>query len=232
MSLQELESCITEERPFPKKPLVITFDDGDISLWERGFPLFKSMQIPIAIFVITSLVDTNKPYWWDEVVYHAPEKQIGYFKALSNKKRLSILNTICTESEKPTLQSVQLTSEQLKVLDANNILIANHSHTHPMFDQCSQEELEEEMLKSDAFMEFHGLSGRYYFAYPNGNWSAMAENVLHKMRFRLVFLFDHKVNSKKINPLRISRLSVDYNTSIPKLKIILSGFHSFLLKYK
>lgn len=43
----------------PKRPLVITIDDGFLDNWIWGFPLFKKYNVPATIFVSPEMVDTR-----------------------------------------------------------------------------------------------------------------------------------------------------------------------------
>ena len=133
-----------------------------------------------------------------------------------------------TLSAKPELTYEQLTTSQLKEMQAGGIIIANHSHTHPMFDKCTAEELDREMGISTEILKDLGFSHEI-FAYPNGNYSEQSERAIKKYGIKQAFLFDHKINSGEINPLRISRLVVNDSTPLWKFKLILSGWHSKIL---
>jgi poly-beta-1,6-N-acetyl-D-glucosamine N-deacetylase len=114
-------------------------------------------------------------------------------------------------------------------MQAAGVLIANHSHTHPMFDQCTEEEIRAELRASKAFFTQHGLKGYEYFAYPNGNYNERVQKILIEEGIQYAFLFDHQLNKAPINPMRISRLSVNDDTPLWKLRLILSGWHSRIL---
>lgn len=45
----------------------------------------------------------------------------------------------------------------------------------------------------------------------------------------MAFLFEHEINNGKFHPLRITRLAVNDNTPLWKLKQILSGWHTKIL---
>lgn len=216
----------------PKKPLIVTFDDGDISNYTIAFPLLKKHKIPAIVFVITDLVNTNKPFWWDEMEYYlgkqSAHKKVWEIKTWPNYEREIYLEELRKNSQKPPLKYPQLTSAQLKEMQEGGILIANHSHTHPMFDKCTSSELEEELSKSCSKLEELGFRPEI-FAYPNGNFSAVAEKNLIKYGIKYSFLFDHKINRGEVDPLRISRLIVNDTTPLWKFKLILSGWHSKIL---
>lgn len=227
----EFISILSELIP-SKQKLLLTADDGDPSFYHNAFPILKKFKIPAILFVITDLINTNKPFWWDEIEYYLDKeegnKKVWEVKAWPNIKREEYLEHLRESSDKPEMQYVQLTTSQLREMQDAGIIIANHSHTHPMFDKCTLEELEKEMHRSTMILKELNLTANV-FAYPNGNYSPEVETVLKKYGIIQTFLFDHKINKGKIQPLRISRLRINDNTPLWKLKFILSGWHSKLL---
>lgn len=228
----EIVDNLDQKRLFKKK-IVLTFDDGDPSFYYKAFPILKKYEIPAILFVITDLIDSNKPFWWDEIEYYLGNekgnKKVWEVKEWPNSKREAYLKMLRNESDKPKFRQKQLTVNQLREMQLGGVIIANHSHSHPMFDKCTESELENELKKSSEKLNNLGFTFNL-FAYPNGNFSVEAENKLRKFGINIAFLFDHKIH-KKNNPLRISRLIVNDSTSIWKLKFILSGWHTRVLPF-
>ncbi len=232
ISVDQLRQFLFENIKLPKKPLLITLDDGDLSVYDNALPIFKKHNTPAIVFVITDLINTHKPFWWNEIKYYLGSKE-GNIKAWevknwSNNKREVYLNNLRKSSLKPELKFQQLAISQLQEMQDAGIVIANHSHTHPMYDKCTKEELVKEIELSTFKLREFGFTPDI-FAYPNGNYSLMAEEILKKHDITATFLFDHKINKGIINPLRISRLKINDNTPLWKLKLILSGWHSRIL---
>jgi poly-beta-1,6-N-acetyl-D-glucosamine N-deacetylase len=217
--------------------VLVTVDDGDPSFYHLFYPEAKRLQLPVVLFIITSLIDTEIPFWWDEVVYYLGSvegnEKVSWLKTIPNTAREKFLNEMRTSSGKNPFRYKQLTMAQLKEMETNGIIVANHSHTHPMFDQCTENEVRYDLRKSRQFFQEKGLSGYNILAYPNGNFNFLSERVLREEGIEYAFLFDHNVNKPPINPMRISRLSVNDYTPLWKFKFILSGWHSkFLLLRK
>lgn len=231
IDLDTLKSHLKTESKLPKKSLLITFDDGDISVLENGLPLFKKYMIPSILFVITNLINTKEPFWWDQIRYYLPgeegEKKSWDVKKWPNKDRVDFLRNLIESSDKSELQKTQLSTLQLEQLQEAGMQIANHSHTHPMFNQCSAGELQEEIKTSSGILDKLGFQGNI-FAYPNGNFDPASEKALKDGGIEIAFLFDHKINTKQINPLRISRIRVDSDISIKEFKVKISGLHSYI----
>ena len=74
-----------------KKRLLITADDGDPSFYHNAFPVLKKYDLPAILFVVTDLINSQKPFWWDEIAYYleaeTANKKIWEVKSWPNKKR-------------------------------------------------------------------------------------------------------------------------------------------------
>ena len=226
-----LREHLLNGKELPEKALLITFDDGEVSLLNNGLPLLKKYSIPSICFVVTSLINTQKPYWWEEIRYYLG-KEIGNKKSWEvknwkNEEREVYLDELRRESQKPPITRVQLTENDLKNMKQGGMEIANHTHTHPMLDKCSASKVKEEIRTSAAILKSMGFSDNV-FAYPNGNFDQKVEDVLQENDIKLAFLFDHKLNSTRINPLRISRIRVDSDTELKEFKVKVSGLHSLI----
>lgn len=235
IGLSDLKNHLYNNVELPNNSVLITFDDGDRSVYKSGFPLLRQLKVPAILFVITELVDTKKPFWWDEIEYYLDDetgnKKVWEVKKWKNKSREEYIKKLRKNSLKLPFKENQLTTNELIEMSENDIAIANHSHSHPMFDKCTVEELNREINNSNSFLRNLNLDYNI-FAYPNGNFSEWDEDLLNVKGIKLAFLFDHKINDKKIKPLRISRLMMSDSTPFWKFKLILSGFHSKILPFR
>ena len=230
ISLHDFQVFLAQGNSLPAKPVLLTFDDGDRSVFEKGLPVLKKYKFPAVLFIISELIGTNKPFWWDEIFRRTKNRgRVQSAKRVSNEERLQLLNEL--RADGPGDAYGQLSVDELKELERNGVAIANHSHSHPMLDKCTKGELETEMAMSKDFFEKNGLGGFSTFAYPNGNYDSQSEEVLVKQGVKYAFLFDHKINANKINPMRISRLSVNDHTPLWKFRFILSGWHSRVVPF-
>lgn len=229
---QDLTQNLFENKKLPENPLLLTFDDGDVSNYEVAYPLLKKYNKTAIFFIITDLINTKKPFWWDEIEYYLGKiegnKKVWEVKKWPNVEREKFVNRLREASTKEPMSYRQLQNFELINMIESGFTIANHSHTHPMFDQCSPDELLDEISKSIDFLNNLKMTSNV-FAYPNGNYSHNSEKILKNNDTDVAFLFDHKINRGNINPLRISRLVVNDTTPLWKLKLILSGLHGHIL---
>ena len=233
ISINEILKFKDKNTNTQKPPLLITFDDGDLSIYNNAFPLLKRFKIPGVIFVISGLIGTQEPFWWDEITSYAAKNRdsnaiVWEVKNWPNEKRIKFIEQLKKNSGIKELSYSQLTYDQLYEMQGEGIDIANHSHSHPLFDMCTPAELKQEMTTSIEILKNKNFLYDV-FAYPNGNFSTKSEAVIKKAGIRMAFLFDHKININLENPLRISRLIVDDTTPLWKFRFILSGYHSKVL---
>jgi poly-beta-1,6-N-acetyl-D-glucosamine N-deacetylase len=229
VSIEDVKNNVLKNHALPPFPLLLTFDDGDISVLETGLPILKKYNCPACIFIITDLINSNSDFWFKTVRRKLKDAglsieeitiKMNHLKSVPNSERLEEIKKF------GTLPKKQLTEADLDFLINNNIFIGNHSHTHPMFNNCEPVEITSEIKNVINFFESINIQGYDVFAYPNGNWDENSESILKQMSINLAFLFDHKINSKSINPYRISRIRANSDMGIHELKTKVSGLHS------
>ena len=65
LGLSELLQLAEEPHAIPKRPAVITFDDGFADNYFNAFPILKELAIPATFSVITSMVGEEQMFWFD-----------------------------------------------------------------------------------------------------------------------------------------------------------------------
>ena len=81
ISLENLVDSLKNNLPFPKKGVVITFDDGWKDNFSFAFPTLKKYNLPATIFLTSGYIGTNKIFW--------PEQVISILKSEKNLKEKS-----------------------------------------------------------------------------------------------------------------------------------------------
>jgi peptidoglycan/xylan/chitin deacetylase (PgdA/CDA1 family) len=69
ISFADLHQCEMEDRKWPDRALIVTFDDGYRDNYTNAFPILKAFNIPATIFLVTGHIGQTKLFWWDEVAY-------------------------------------------------------------------------------------------------------------------------------------------------------------------
>lgn len=235
ISISELEECLySTNAVLPEKAVMITFDDGDYTVYKNGFPVLKDLGLSFTLFVITDLLNSEKSFWWDIVLKYSKgnRETLRRMKSIQNHARREEIKVFEAKLSPEELVYRQLKVEELLEMIESGATIANHTHTHPILNNCSHSEIIEEFRKSKEVFERYNFNGYKYFAFPNGNQFSNQTTILSQFDFKLAFLFNHQIAYSSENPLQLSRLSVNSTTSLAKLKFILSGLHSQYLNLK
>ncbi|MGW5433715.1 polysaccharide deacetylase family protein [Streptomyces sp. NPDC004059] len=244
VSLERVEEATHGGRPLPGHSVLVTFDDGDRSVYTHALPLLAARGIPAVCFVIPGLVDTEIPFWWDEAVHLVrnggtthripptrPEITAHTLKLLREHERQLALAELRATAAVPSPRRRQLTGAELRELEEGGVVVGNHTMTHPCLDRCDEDQVRTEVL--EAHNRLTKLIGRppTSFAYPNGNVDERAHRLLAQAGYRSGFLYNHRLAAPgACHPLRIDRLVVSSRTSVDRLETILSGLHPALFR--
>ena len=227
----------------PERALFVTFDDGHRSVLEIALPILRDRGIPAVVYVVAGLLDTDQPFWWDEVEALvqrggttsrvdsrlAPADVVRAFKRLSQAERVAALDELRVTADEPAPRMRQLQLEELAELVDGGVAVGNHTLTHPCLHQCDTETIGHELEASqEVLAEALGRPPRT-LAYPNGDQDPRVREAAARCGFEAAFLFDHRLSAMPPpDPLRISRLRTDADASLDRFKIIVSGLHPTL----
>ena len=88
MSFKELDNAYNKKTELPKKPILITFDDGYYSNYKDIYPILKKYDIKASIFIVTDnigkKIDGKKYLSWEQ--YKAMQDS-GLVEIFSHSKR-------------------------------------------------------------------------------------------------------------------------------------------------
>jgi peptidoglycan/xylan/chitin deacetylase (PgdA/CDA1 family) len=68
VSVRAVRDWCVQGTPLPKRPLLVTFDDGYRNNLTCAAPLLKKFGVPAVIFISTGYIDTERLFWHDELV--------------------------------------------------------------------------------------------------------------------------------------------------------------------
>lgn len=80
ISLGEALNYLREKRCSLANCIVLTFDDGNRSIYTRGFPILKKYDIPVTIFLTTDSIGDKEICWYDKVIYLLAKTTVSEFK--------------------------------------------------------------------------------------------------------------------------------------------------------
>jgi peptidoglycan/xylan/chitin deacetylase (PgdA/CDA1 family) len=65
-SLDQLGEAMMQE-DFPRRGVVITFDDGYLDNLEGALPILREAGLPATIYIATGNIGTDREFWWDDL---------------------------------------------------------------------------------------------------------------------------------------------------------------------
>ena len=60
ISLYDLSLAITNNKPLPEKPVILTFDDGYVDNYEIAYPILKEFGHHATFFIVTEFIDKGR----------------------------------------------------------------------------------------------------------------------------------------------------------------------------
>ena len=246
VSGEQVASALRGQRSLPARAAWVTFDDGHPEVVTGASQLLRDHGIQATLFVCPGMVDTTTPYWW-ESVRHAEALGISVpgmsgspaapaeaaLKLVPDAERRRIVRDLQDQIERRTGQALerpQMTSDQARTWLADGHQLANHTWDHPLLDRCPPAEQVEQIARADEWLRGIDATSAALFAYPNGNWSAVAEEELQRRGYLAAVGFDHRLARASSDPLRLSRLRVDASAPLSRFRSIVAGTHPFLLR--
>ncbi len=114
ITLNALADLLIENRPLPKKTLVLTFDDGYKDVYKWAYPILKKYDVPATVFLATGHIDSGRLFWWDKLGYII-------FHTQKNSFRFENLGEFSFRSLEEKLKSKGFIAEKIKRIPGINI---------------------------------------------------------------------------------------------------------------
>jgi peptidoglycan/xylan/chitin deacetylase (PgdA/CDA1 family) len=220
ISLQDfLDNYYAKIWNFPKKPLIITFDDGNAGNYAL-LPVIKKLKIPITIFLCAGIINTKRHFWFN---FRHPDHSFEDMKKMSNFNRLSLLKEagFTPETEYDDVQA--LTKNEIEEMTPC-IDFQSHTLFHPFLPKCAPEEAEKEIYGSKTLLENEFGLTINAFSYPNGYYSQRDIELCKKAGYTCGITLDVGYNTADTDIFRLKRLSVNDTDDINELAVKASGF--------
>lgn len=242
VSLDEVARAARGGSGLPPRACLITFDDGHRSVFEVALPMLGDRGLPAAAFVVGGLIDTDRPFWWQEVKDLAraggtvswlpllgPEDLVRALKRVPDDRRLAAMEELRRTASRPAAPMEQLRPGELRTMASQGVDIGNHSLTHACLSQCTVEKVRHEVEGGHRALATALGDEPTSFAYPDGGHDPRVASVLADLGYRTAFLFDHRTSPvRPRDPLAISRLRVNSDTHADRFRTIVSGLHPAL----
>jgi peptidoglycan/xylan/chitin deacetylase (PgdA/CDA1 family) len=67
LTIDEFTKLLSEWKKMPKRPAIITFDDGYADNIQEAVPILESTNAQALFYITTSNIDSEREFWWDEL---------------------------------------------------------------------------------------------------------------------------------------------------------------------
>jgi peptidoglycan/xylan/chitin deacetylase (PgdA/CDA1 family) len=242
VSIQQVLKSVANGTRLPADSVLLTFDDAYNDFAEVAWPILKEFQLPAVLFVPTAYPGhPETSFWWDEL-YSAllgtgsnevrlrsrslplgtPGQRIAAYRTLRDMLKLmpheialATVEHIYSELHcgKYRCQDV-LTWDNLRRLDAEGVVLAAHSQTHPILTGLSLEKLEQEIEGSQCDLMRAIGHALPIFCYPNGAYDPRVVESVRRAGFVLAFTTAEGHNQlRSDNLLTLRRTNVTLRTT-------------------
>lgn len=206
-----------------KSAAIISFDDGHKEIRESVYNTLSELGVSYNVNIDTEILETGKPQDFVRVYdilnntdiksYQHPEfmtKPITIDRnnpIVTENKFTKVLSELDTKDKRKLVEhlaqeagmkeqdfSDMLTEEDVKFLSSKNVEFGSHSHTHSIFTEISNEQLEYEMQHSKSILE--NLTGKEIkiIAYPNGKYDDNVTKKSKEIGFDTILETDDQIN--------------------------------------
>lgn len=67
LNIEEFYEILSQRKKFPRKAVIISFDDGYADNYHEALPILESLQSQAIFYITTSNIDTNLELYWDDL---------------------------------------------------------------------------------------------------------------------------------------------------------------------
>ncbi|MBR4390572.1 MAG: polysaccharide deacetylase family protein [Bacteroidales bacterium] len=227
IGLKDYLEAVREGKPMPRKAVVVTFDDGHVNNYQL-LSVIQRLQIPVTIFLCSSIVGTNRHFWFR----HSKEvkSQLVSLKQLTNSERLKVLEQLGFEQQKEFADCQALTKDHIAEMKT---VVDFQSHTcyHPILPQCDNEEAWIEIARSKQQLESEFGLKTWALSYPNGDYSERDIRMTREAGYSCGVTVDSGYNDVHTDLYRLKRFSVNDAKTITELMVKASGVYG-LIKHR
>ena len=207
--------------PLPRRPVLMTFDDGYRSAWTVASPILRRYQIPAVFFVPSHTIERRQLAWYDAVAIKYGEARVEQLRALDiDEWSAACAEAACAVSDEDPHAAIK--AEELKALaDTPGFEIGGHTASHLPLANASLDRQREEIAENKARIE--SWIGRTIssFAYPTGrrllDYSRETVEVVRSCGLKVAFTTNPRFATSDESPFERSRFLMLAGTSPAEL---------------
>ena len=167
ISLDDWRAAANGGPPLPRRPVLITFDDGYRSVLMEAAPILATYDLPAAVFVCTGPMASTRLLWFDQVAAREGEEAVEAWKS----RDYQTWESVCAERSALVdgdPRTLMLPAELAALARMDGIEIGGHTSRHPILARASACEQRKEIQHNLQAIEAWTGTRVRAFAYPNG----------------------------------------------------------------
>lgn len=244
LPLGEVAQRLRQNLPLPPGAVALTFDDGWRDNYDHAFPQLERRGLPATVFLVTDRVGTAGGFWPDEVCRRlaamdrrarrrvarrlgaagwgdAIQSLLRHLKELPEDRRDAALDRLHALTPGPAGPRRELLDpDEIDRMRRSGIDFEAHGATHRILTAAPAETAREELARSRAWLQEHGLGRRELFAYPSGAWDLRVRALVAEAGFRAAFTTERALASPSCDPLRLPRVGLHQDISATRRELL------------
>lgn len=190
---QQLSACLCDGKPFPKKAVLITFDDGYLSNAAYAYPLLRERGMTATVFLVTGVT--------------------GEVGQTMNPKFVQMMDADTIAATADVFTFAPHTHDLHKVVSRGCSALTAASAATVRADFCKSREVLCGIAGSDATV----------FSYPYGLYNDTVRSVLEREGVRLAFRASGGVITRDCDLYALPRFPVDTTVSLAEFQQFFSA---------
>jgi peptidoglycan/xylan/chitin deacetylase (PgdA/CDA1 family) len=221
---------------------MVTFDDAYVDFARHAWPALRRHGVPTTLFVPTAYPDQPaRSFWWDRLAHAltsttaphvdtplgplglgSPKERSAAFsrlrahvKGMPHEEAMALVDEVGTALGVPATPAAVLGWDALRALEADGVVLAAHSRTHPMLDRLDPRAHADEVGGSLRDLAAEAGGAPPAFAYPGGGVDAAVVRSLETAGVRLAFTTERGGNDlRRVDWLRLHRINVGRQSNL------------------
>ena len=198
----ELLSHLEQNTALPKKPVLITFDDGYLSNYTEAFPILKELDMKASIYVVASRIFEDSGF------------TAGEYQKISWQQAREMAGTISIQSHTWDAHSKKTNFQgNNRGLITGRMLLDTELETQQEFE----DRVYADFVASKKAIEENVGTQATAISYPYGDYSADTTRLAEKAGYKMAFTVNSGVNSQSSLPFELKRITANGEYSGEKL---------------
>lgn len=208
ISASQLIDILSGKTECPRGAVWLSLDDGWRDNLTRVLPVVIQYEIPVTVFICTGSIEGGA-FWWRKMTRFPdlipPElRNVDILKKQPEEVRKQIIQHIDEAAVSPPREAMTV-DEVIEISEMTQIELGAHTDTHPILPNCSEKQIEEEIVISKRKLEEWTGKNTRTFAYPNGSYDGRERKILEAEGYKLAATTDDEYGGVNSNPYLFPR---------------------------